>query len=233
MKVVYSAEGLTRRVQRLILTPGQLAPEYKPADISPVFKANGSTEVDDDAYRAHLCQRVQGLAAGGRRAGRARSACPSTTCAQRPGRTQITRHDCVEGWSCIGKWTGARLGPILMEAGLKPAAKFIVFYCADTIDALAGTQYYESIGLADAFHPQTLLAYAMNDQPLPGAPRRAAAPAGGAPTRLQTGQVRDEDRGGGQPGPHQWRQGRLLGGFHRLRMVRRNLEGGATEQQPH
>ena len=94
---------------------------------------------------------------------------------KRPAQSQITRHDCVEGWSCIGKWTGARLGPILMEAGLKPAARFIVFYCADTIDALAGTQYYESIGLADAFHPQTLLAYAMNDQLLPvphGAPLR-------------------------------------------------------------
>jgi DMSO/TMAO reductase YedYZ molybdopterin-dependent catalytic subunit len=81
----------------------------------------------------------------------------------------------VEGWSCIGQWTGAKLGPILQEAGLKPAVKFIVFYCADVIDPGAGAHYYESIGLADAFHPQTILAYAMNGQPLTephGAPIR-------------------------------------------------------------
>ena len=175
MKVVYSAEGLTRRVQRLILSPDQLAPEFKPSDISPVFKANGSQDVDDDAYRAHLANGFKDwkLEIGG--LVERPLSLSLDDLRRRPARTQITRHDCVEGWSCIGKWTGARLGPILMEAGLKPAAKFIVFYCADTIDALAGKQYYESIGLADAFHPQTLLAYAMNDQPLPvphGAPLR-------------------------------------------------------------
>ena len=51
-----------------------------------------------------------------------------------PSRTQITRHDCVEGWSCIGKWKGALLGPILNNAGLKPSARYIVFYCADTLE---------------------------------------------------------------------------------------------------
>ncbi len=175
MKVVYSAEGLTRRVQRLILSPGQLAPEFKPADISPVFKANGSKDVDDDGYRAHLANGFKDwkLEVGG--LVERPLSLSLDDLRQRPGRTQITRHDCVEGWSCIGKWTGARLGPILMETGLKPTAKFIVFYCADTIDPAAGAKYYESIGLADAFHPQTLLAYEMNDQPLPaphGAPLR-------------------------------------------------------------
>jgi DMSO/TMAO reductase YedYZ molybdopterin-dependent catalytic subunit len=94
-----------------------------------------------------------------------------------PARTQITRHDCVEGWSCIGKWKGALLGPILNTVGLKPSARYIAFHCADTLEqTLDGTGiYYETIDLVDAFHPQTILAYDMNDKPLPvpnGAPLR-------------------------------------------------------------
>ena len=176
-KTIYSAEGLTRRVQRLILTPGQLAPEFGPQDISPVFRPNGSTSIDDPAYKAMLANAfkdwrlvVDGLVDNP-------LSLSIDDLRARPGRTQITRHDCVEGWSCIGQWTGALLGPILTEARLKPAAKFIVFYCADLIDPAAGAHYYESIGLADAFHPQTLLAYAMNGQPL--------AEPHGAPIRLR------------------------------------------------
>lgn len=95
----------------------------------------------------------------------------------RPARTQITRHDCVEGWSGVAEWTGAPLGPLLAEARLKPAARFVVLYCADSLEVtLDGTgQYYESIDLIDAHHPQTILAYEMNGQPLPiahGAPLR-------------------------------------------------------------
>jgi DMSO/TMAO reductase YedYZ molybdopterin-dependent catalytic subunit len=94
-----------------------------------------------------------------------------------PARTQITRHDCVEGWSSIGKWAGARLGPLLDRAGLKPEARFIVLHCADSLEPGADGRYYESIDLIDAYHPQTLLAYEMNDQPL--------AVAHGAPLRLR------------------------------------------------
>ena len=89
-----------------------------------------------------------------------------------PQRTQITRHDCVEGWSAIGRWTGPVLGPILQFAGLAAAARYIVFHCYDDF---GGTAYYESIDLVDAFHPQTILAWAMNGQPLSvghGAPLR-------------------------------------------------------------
>jgi len=94
-----------------------------------------------------------------------------------PSRTQITRHDCVEGWSCIAKWGGARLGPLLNRAGLKPQARYIAFFCADApANSLEGkVQYYETIDLNDAYHPQTILAYEMNDQTLPiahGAPLR-------------------------------------------------------------
>ncbi|HEY9216764.1 MAG TPA: molybdopterin-dependent oxidoreductase, partial [Phenylobacterium sp.] len=94
-----------------------------------------------------------------------------------PTRSQITRHDCVEGWSSIGKWTGARLSAVLQRAGLKPDARFIVFHCADTLEpTLDNTgRYYESIDLEDALHEQTILAYEMNDAPLAvkhGAPLR-------------------------------------------------------------
>lgn len=176
-RAAQSAETLTRTIQRLILSPGQLAPEYKEGEISKVFKPNGSTDPQGDAYLAHrdagfndwklevtgLVDHPLSLSLDQLRA--------------LPSRTQITRHDCVEGWSCIGKWKGAKLSRLLLMAGLKPQAKFIVFHCADSLgDATDGSDdYYESIGLADAFHPQTLLAYDMNDQPLSvpnGAPLR-------------------------------------------------------------
>ena len=89
-----------------------------------------------------------------------------------PARSQITRHDCVEGWSAIGKWTGVPLGALLDAVELEPSARYIVFHCADDF---RGTNYYESIDLVDAFHPQTILAYGMNDGELPvghGAPLR-------------------------------------------------------------
>jgi DMSO/TMAO reductase YedYZ molybdopterin-dependent catalytic subunit len=94
-----------------------------------------------------------------------------------PSRTQITRHDCVEGWSCIAKWTGVPLALILDEAKVKPQARFVVFHCLDSIErGLSGdVKYYESIDLIDARHPQTILAYGVNSKPLPvenGAPLR-------------------------------------------------------------
>jgi DMSO/TMAO reductase YedYZ molybdopterin-dependent catalytic subunit len=175
--VLKAAEGLTRRAQRLVVDRKALAREFARADISPDFKANGSTNPDDPDYVAHAAKGfadwrlvVDGLVEHP-------LSLSLDDLKRLPGRTQITRHDCVEGWSCIGKWTGARLGPLLDQAKLKPNARYIVLHCADTLEqTLDGTgQYYESIDLIDAYHPQTILAYAMNDQPLPiahGAPLR-------------------------------------------------------------
>jgi len=176
--VLRSAEGLTRRAQRLVTDRKALAREFAPADISPDFRPNGSTNPDDADYVAHLQKGfadwrlvVDGLVE--------RPLSLSLDDLRKlPSRTQITRHDCVEGWSSIGKWKGARLGPLLDQAGLKKDVRYIVLHCADTLDptTLDGTgQYYESIDLIDAYHPQTLLAYEMNDRPLPiphGAPLR-------------------------------------------------------------
>jgi DMSO/TMAO reductase YedYZ molybdopterin-dependent catalytic subunit len=171
------AEDLTRLVQRRLLGPDQLAREYAPADISPEFKANGTTNPDDEDYQALAndgfktwALKVDGLV-------EAPASLSLAALRAMPARAQITRHDCVEGWSCIGKWTGVPLSHVLDVVCLKPEAKFIVFRCADTMEnGLNGAvKFYGSIARIDAYHPQTILAYDMNDKPLPvayGAPLR-------------------------------------------------------------
>jgi DMSO/TMAO reductase YedYZ molybdopterin-dependent catalytic subunit len=173
------SEGLTFRVQRTILWHRPLAREYSVNNISRIFRANGSqdarnlppeyvrlAEADFEEWRL----RVDGLVMK-----------PSTfslaDIRALPARTQITRHDCVEGWSCIGSWTGPQLSTILDQVGLRPEARFIVFHCADELPRYTGGEnpYYESIDLIDAYHPQTILAYEMNGSTLPlahGAPLR-------------------------------------------------------------
>jgi DMSO/TMAO reductase YedYZ molybdopterin-dependent catalytic subunit len=94
-----------------------------------------------------------------------------------PARTQITRHDCVEGWSTIAKWTGTPLGAVLDQSKIKPGAKFIIYHCYDKMGGglSAPEPYYESSDLIDAYHPQTILAYGLNNENLPvsnGAPVR-------------------------------------------------------------
>ena len=90
-----------------------------------------------------------------------------------PARTQITRHDCVEGWSAIAKWKGVVLREIMQQVQPDPKARYAVFYCMDSDNE--GNHFCERIDLRDAGHPQTILAYEMNGKPLPvehGAPLR-------------------------------------------------------------
>jgi DMSO/TMAO reductase YedYZ molybdopterin-dependent catalytic subunit len=174
-----SAQKLTMGTQRLILDHQLLAKEYGEADLSPVFRANGSTMPDSEQYAALLqngfadyALKVDGLVQNPQ----------SFSLAQlkaMAARTQITRHDCVEGWSAIGKWQGVPLGRILDLAGVKPGARYVIFHCADELEkSLDGSgRYYESIDLVDAYHPQTILAYGMNGRDLPVA--------NGAPLRLR------------------------------------------------
>lgn len=169
--VLSAGEWLSYRIQRLI-GANALAQEFSEHDLSPEFRTNGNTEPTSAEYQrlasskfADWRLRVDGLVS-------TPTAYSLDELRALPSRTQITRHDCVEGWSAIGKWTGVQVGQLLKGAGLTPAARFIVFHCADEFD---GTPYYESIDLVDAFHPQTIVAYAMNDQPLSighGAPLR-------------------------------------------------------------
>lgn len=173
------AEGLTQRVQRALLWRGPLAREYSQADISETFRANGSQDASSlppgypalaETGFADWRLEVDGLVMRPTRFSLA-------DLRALPARTQITRHDCVEGWSCIGGWTGPQLSTILDRVGLRPDARFVVFHCADELPRYVdgANPYDESIDLVDAFHPQTILAYEMNGTPLPlphGAPLR-------------------------------------------------------------
>ena len=171
------AEEVNHRVQRVLLGRKALAREYTDKDISREFRANGTTNPDTEQYNALAKGGFVDwkLAVGGLVERPLQLSLEELR--SMPSRTQITRHDCVEGWSCIGKWKGVQLSRVIERAGLKPDARFIAFYCADTLElTLDGTgQYYETIDLVDALHPQTLLAYDMNDRPLDvphGAPLR-------------------------------------------------------------
>jgi len=172
-ELLLRAEGATQGVQRLILSNRALAREYGEADLSAHFKANGSTQVDDPGYRS-LAQ--AGFADWKLKIGGLVDRPTELSLAELrklPSRTQITRHDCVEGWSAIGEWSGAQLAPLLQSVGLKPDARYLVLHCADTLGR--DGKYYESIDLIDVFHPQTILAYDMNGAALTephGAPLR-------------------------------------------------------------
>jgi DMSO/TMAO reductase YedYZ molybdopterin-dependent catalytic subunit len=167
-----AAQGWHRAAQRLITGDRALAPEFPRSEVSPFFRGNGSTSVDTPAYRASQAAgfadwrlTVTGLVERPLSLG-------MDAIRRLPQRTQVTRHDCVEGWSAIGEWTGPQLGTILKAAGLRPEAHYIVLRCADSLD---GAPYYESIDLNDAFHPQTIVAHLLNGEPLPernGAPLR-------------------------------------------------------------
>lgn len=178
-RAIAAANGLTYRAQRLIGGGHSLAPEYSEADIRQGQRPNGSVNPDGEDYLtlarggfADYRLTIKGLV------DKPLSLSRDDLIAM-PPRTQITRHDCVEGWSCIAKWTGVPLGLVLEQARPKVTARYAVFHCFDVIErSLSGAiNYYESIDLIDAWHPQTILAYGMNGAPLPVA--------NGAPVRLR------------------------------------------------
>lgn len=170
--ILFKAEAVHRSLQRAITDRDALAREYSDAEMSPRFRSNGTRMPGGEAYRALMAGNfadwrlaVDGLV-------RRPLRLSLTDIRALPQRVQITRHDCVEGWSAIGKWHGPQLSRVLDLAGLKPSARYLVFHCADT---LLGRPYYESIDLIDALHPQTILAWAMNNRTLwvaHGAPLR-------------------------------------------------------------
>ncbi|WP_062732003.1 molybdopterin-binding protein [Sphingobium abikonense] len=172
---LFSAENFHRWAQRSLMAREALAQEFRPDQISPVFRANGTANPNTPDYKAIW---RTGFADWRLRVDGKVSRPLSLSLSQLrtlPHREQITRHDCVEGWSAIGKWRGVPLRTILDAAGLRQDARYIVFHCAD--DMGGGRPYYESIDLNDAFHPQTILAFALNDRPL--------SVANGAPLRLR------------------------------------------------
>lgn len=174
-KVLGLGEKATYKAQRLIVPRKAMAQEFPAADLSPQFRSNGTALPNNPAYQA-MAERgfidyrleIDGLV-------EQPLALSLAEIRAFPSRTQTTRHDCVEGWSAIGKWKGARLSAVLEAVHLKPNVRYVVFRCADPMEEDSRSLYYESIDLEDAFHPQTILAYDLNDEPLPiknGAPLR-------------------------------------------------------------
>jgi DMSO/TMAO reductase YedYZ molybdopterin-dependent catalytic subunit len=168
-----NTERLTEHVQRLLASAGSLAPEYAETEISAVFPANGNSDPGTLEYARAAAERFAGwkVAITGLVAKPANVSFGAIT--RMPSRTQITRHDCVEGWSAIGKWTGVPLGDLMHLVEPFPGARYAVFHCADVDDT--GVPYYESMAVEDLYHPQTILAYELNGAPLDiahGAPLR-------------------------------------------------------------
>jgi len=177
-EAMISFNELTFQAQRLLLGRQALAREFTEADIRQGQRPNGSTNPTTNDYVAlrnsgfaQYRLQVEGLVDNP-------SEFSLADLRGMPSRTQITRHDCVEGWSTIAKWTGVPLSEVLDRAGVRDTARYVVFRCYDALggSGLNGPQlYYESIDMIDAYHPQTILAYDLNDDRLPvdnGAPLR-------------------------------------------------------------
>jgi DMSO/TMAO reductase YedYZ molybdopterin-dependent catalytic subunit len=145
---------LNDRVQGWLFDPNRLAPTYPDSMITRPFPFNAFygedeiTDVDGDSFRLE----VTGLVADKRT-----WSLPALQ--TMPQIDQITRHICVEGWSAIGKWGGVSFNQFLRQIGADLSAKYVGFKCAD--------DYYTSIDMATALHPQTLLALTYDGQTLP------------------------------------------------------------------
>jgi DMSO/TMAO reductase YedYZ molybdopterin-dependent catalytic subunit len=174
--VLGAGEKLNNAAQHLVASRRSMAQEFSPADLSPRFRSNGTSRPNDPQYLALAEKefvdwrlRVEGLVEHPQEFSLAQLRAL-------PRRTQITRHDCVEGWSAIGQWTGVPLAEVLKIVQPTANARFVVFYCADPMEDDGTDRYYESIDMDDAYHPQTILAYELNGSSLPienGAPIRA------------------------------------------------------------
>jgi len=149
--------GISRfndRIQALLLDGARLAPTYPDSMITRPFPFNAFygeedvPEVDGGDWRLEL----SGMIADKK----------SWTLAQLralPQQSQGTRHSCVEGWSAIGKWGGVPFSHFLRLVGADLSAKYVGFKCAD--------DYFTSIDMATALHPQTVMALTYDGQPLP------------------------------------------------------------------
>jgi DMSO/TMAO reductase YedYZ molybdopterin-dependent catalytic subunit len=142
------------KAQALLFSDRRLAPTYTEADITRPFPYNAYypvsqvPQVDGSTY-----QLAVGGLVGDKKSWRLDElhALPQTE--------QITRHTCVEGWSAIGRWGGVRFSDFLARIGADTTAKYIGFTCAD--------DYFTSIDMPTALHPQTLLALTYDGQVLP------------------------------------------------------------------
>jgi DMSO/TMAO reductase YedYZ molybdopterin-dependent catalytic subunit len=141
-------------VQAWLFDPNRLAPTYSETQITRPFPFNAfygeshAPEVDGSDYRLKVGGLVQN-----------KRPWALHELYALPQADQITRHICVEGWSAIGRWGGTPFSEFLKRVGADTSAKYVGFKCAD--------DYYESIDMATALHPQTLLAFTYDGQQLP------------------------------------------------------------------
>ena len=165
----------TEKLNRAVIGTRGLAKEYAPGDVDRDFRVNGFDTPSDARYAALRRDgfRSYKLVVDG--AVERKSLFTLDRLRKMPAQTNITRHDCVEGWSAIGEWTGVRLADVLDAVRPRPDARYCVFHCMDMTSD--GVPYYESLDLHQARHPQALLALDLNGRPLD--------PDHGAPVRLR------------------------------------------------
>jgi len=170
-RILASVEGLNHV---LIGTRG-LAREYRDSDVDRHFRVNGFAAPSDTHYTDLVARNFVAYRLIVDGAVERPQAFTLAHLQRMPQQTQITRHDCVEGWSAIGKWSGVPLRALLDAVGLRGDARYVVFRCMDNDGS--GNLYYESLDLHQARHPQALLALRLNDA--------ALDPDHGAPVRLR------------------------------------------------
>ena len=151
-RLLEKGEKLNRKIQKAISPRAAMAKEYSETDISPVFPVNGNSNPESPDYQRHLREGFKNWRLPVRGLVDNPLSLSIDEIRQYPSRTQITRLDCVEGWSAIGKWKGVKLGELLDRAKLRPGARYVIFNCADSDEE--GITYYESIDLEDAFEPE-------------------------------------------------------------------------------
>ena len=153
-RVLWAMSRWNDRVQGWLFDPHRLAPEFPESRITRPFPFNGyysESEVqviDGTSYKLELAGMI-----------RDKKSWTLPELYALPQVSQVTRHICVEGWSAIGKWGGVRFSDFLNRIGADTTAKYVGFQCAD--------DYYGSIDMATALHPQTLLAFSFADELLP------------------------------------------------------------------
>jgi DMSO/TMAO reductase YedYZ molybdopterin-dependent catalytic subunit len=176
-------ETVTYATQRLITGRHAMAREYTRSDISKIAPVKGEPPENETYHRlsaggfADWRLKIDGLVA--------RPSSFSLAELKRfPAESHIYHQACEEGWSFIAEWIGFPLSCVLNQVGVLPQAKYVVFFGYDTnfdaADKRTIKGKWNSIDMADAWHPQTLLAYGMNGQeflpPGHGAPLRVRIP---------------------------------------------------------
>jgi DMSO/TMAO reductase YedYZ molybdopterin-dependent catalytic subunit len=153
-KVLTAMSRWNDGAQAWLFDPRRLAPEFPASMITNPFPFNAYYSedevrvVDSNSYKLE----VGGLV-------REKKSWELAELYALPQVSQITRHICVEGWSAIGKWSGPRFSDFLQRVGADTSARYVGFKCAD--------DYYTSIDMATALHPQTIMAFRYADQVLP------------------------------------------------------------------